>query len=76
MPPARIINEKIKNEIMGITLVALSLLCLAGLYVLDLGYVSSAASIGAIGQLLVQFLRALTGEGKYLFPLLLAAWGV
>ena len=76
MPPARIINEKIKNEIMGITLVALSLLCLAGLYVLDLGYVSSAASIGAIGQVLVQFLRALTGEGKYLFPILLAAWGV
>ncbi|WP_338819522.1 DNA translocase FtsK [Neomoorella thermoacetica] len=76
MPPARIMSEKIKNEIMGVALVALSFLCLAGLYVLDLGYVSSAASIGAIGQLLVQFLRAMTGEGKYLFPLLMAGWGI
>ncbi|OIQ58865.1 DNA translocase SpoIIIE [Moorella thermoacetica] len=76
MPPARIISEKIKNEIMGVALVAFSFLCLAGLYILDLGYAGSAASIGAIGQLLVQFLRAMTGEGKYLFPLLLAAWGV
>lgn len=76
MPPARIMSEKIKNEIVGVALVALSFLCLAGLYVLDLGYMSSAASIGAIGQLLVKFLRSMTGEGKYLFPFLLACWGV
>ncbi|KYH31072.1 FtsK/SpoIIIE family DNA translocase [Neomoorella mulderi] len=76
MAPARTLNEKIKNEIIGVALVALALLCLAGLYVLDLGYISSAASIGAVGQLLVGFLKALTGEGKYVFPLFLAAWGV
>ncbi|MBE3571447.1 MAG: DNA translocase FtsK [Moorella humiferrea] len=76
MAPARTINEKIKNEIIGVALVALALLCLAGLYVLDLGYISTAASIGAVGRLLAGFLKTLTGEGKYLFPLILGAWGL
>ncbi|MEW8959990.1 MAG: DNA translocase FtsK, partial [Moorella sp. (in: firmicutes)] len=76
MAPARTINEKIKNEIIGVSLVALALLCLAGLYVLDLGYISTAASIGAVGRLLAGFLKTLTGEGKYLFPLILGAWGL
>jgi len=76
MAPARIINRKIKNEIIGVALVAIAFLCLAGLYVLELGYISSSASIGAAGQLLVSLIRALTGEGKYLFPLLLAILGV
>jgi len=76
MAPARTVNEKVKNEIIGVALVAMALLCLAGLYILDAGYLSSAASIGAAGQLLVGFLKALTGEGKYVFPLFLAAWGI
>ncbi|WP_258360451.1 FtsK/SpoIIIE family DNA translocase [Moorella sulfitireducens] len=76
MAPARTANEKIKNEIIGVALVAMALLCLAGLYVLDVGYMSSTASIGAVGQLLVGFLKTLTGEGKYIFPLFLAAWGI
>ncbi|MDK2820543.1 MAG: segregation ATPase FtsK/SpoIIIE, family [Clostridia bacterium] len=76
MAPAKITTEKIKNEIIGIVLVALSVLCWAGLYVLDVGYISSTDSIGTVGQLLVRCLSALTGEGKYLFPFLLTAWGI
>ncbi|MBC7325558.1 MAG: DNA translocase FtsK, partial [Moorella sp. (in: Bacteria)] len=76
MAPARTLSDKIKNEIIGVALVAVALLCLAGLYVLDLGYLGSTASIGAVGQLLVGFLKALTGEGKYVFPLFLGAWGI
>ncbi len=76
MSPPRVINRKIKNEIIGVALIALSVLCLVGLYVLETGYLSSSASIGAVGRLLVGIIKTLTGEGKYLLPLLFAILGI
>lgn len=75
MPPARTVSNKIKNEITGVSLVAAAFLCLAGLYVIETGYISSSASIGAIGQLLVRIIKALTGDGKYLLPVFLGLYG-
>lgn len=76
MPPARKANQKIKNEILGVALTALAFLCLAGLYVLESGYLTTSASIGAAGQLLVSIIKALTGEGKYILPFLLSLVGL
>ncbi|MDN5347733.1 MAG: segregation ATPase FtsK/SpoIIIE, family [Clostridia bacterium] len=76
MPPAKVRGERLKNEILGIALLAVALLCLAGFYTLQLGFAGSAGgSIGAAGKFLVHILQGLMGNGKFLLPLAMAVWG-
>ena len=66
MPPAKNIQEEIRCEIIGIALLALAALTLIS--VLN-------PSVGLVGGLINRAILTLAGEGRYLFPVLLAVFG-
>ncbi|MGI9952505.1 DNA translocase FtsK 4TM domain-containing protein [Moorellaceae bacterium AZ2] len=76
MPPTKLVTNRLKNEIMGVLLLALALLFAAGLYTTGVGWVAPSASIGALGQFMVRVLQGLTGQGKFLVPLFFGLWGL
>ncbi|MBE3581714.1 MAG: DNA translocase FtsK 4TM domain-containing protein [Thermoanaerobacteraceae bacterium] len=76
MPPTKTVTNRLKNEIMGVLLMALALLFAAGLYTTSVGWVSPSASIGALGQFMVRVLQGLTGQGKFLVPIFFGMWGL
>jgi len=61
-------KDKMKREIIGICLLSAAALCLVGIWVGD--------RAGSAGRIMASFLQALSGEGKYLFPVFLLAWGL
>ncbi|MCL2336971.1 MAG: DNA translocase FtsK [Firmicutes bacterium] len=67
MAASRNKQEEIRCEIIGITLLALAALTLIS--VLN-------PAVGLLGSLLNRAINALAGEGRYLFPLLLAVFGI
>lgn len=66
MPPAKNAQEELRCEIIGITLLALAALTLISVW---------NPTVGLVGRLFNRALMILAGEGRYLFPLLLAAFG-
>jgi len=76
MPPTRTVPNRVKNEILGITLLALALLFSAGIYATATGWRNPSATIGALGNLMIRVLQGLTGQGKLMVPLFLTLWGL
>lgn len=76
MPPTKTLTNRLKNEILGVILLALALLFAAGLYITAVGWAAPSASIGAVGQFMVRVLQGLTGQGKFLVPLFFGLWGL
>ncbi|SMB97167.1 DNA translocase FtsK [Thermanaeromonas toyohensis ToBE] len=76
MPPTRPVTNKVKNEILGVALLALALLFSAGIYATATGWMNPSATIGALGNLMVKVLEGLTGQGKFMVPLFLTLWGL
>jgi len=66
MPPAKNMQEEIRCEIIGITLLALAALTLISVV---------NPSVGLVGGLINRAILTLAGEGRYLFPVLLAVFG-
>ncbi|KNZ69336.1 cell division protein FtsK [Thermincola ferriacetica] len=60
------VNEEIKFEIMGISFLAFSVLCLVSLF---------SKTTGAVGEFVDMALQRLAGEGKYIFPFIVAFYG-
>ncbi len=60
-------NKKIKLEVVGILFFSLSLLCTVCLF---------NPGVGLVAYYFEKILRSFTGEGRYLFPLLLAYLGL
>lgn len=68
------LKQELKNEILGITAIALSLFIT---YCLWLGPgKNNAGTIGAVGSIIYSAVTALFGEGKVYFPLLLLVMGI
>ncbi|MCG0278340.1 MAG: DNA translocase FtsK [Thermanaeromonas sp.] len=76
MPPTRPVTNKVKNEILGVTLLALALLFSAGIYATATGWMNPSATIGALGNIMIRVLQGLTGQGKLIVPLFLTVWGL
>ncbi|MGB9661903.1 MAG: DNA translocase FtsK 4TM domain-containing protein [Moorellaceae bacterium] len=76
MPPTKTLTNRLKNEILGIVLLALALLFAAGLYTTLAEWSAPNASIGALGQFMIRVLQGLTGQGKFMVPLILGVWGL
>lgn len=66
MPPANKIKDDLKSEISGISLLAVSILVFISII---------NPSVGMVGNILNNSLMRLAGEGRFLLPLLLAAFG-
>ncbi|HBX22496.1 MAG TPA: DNA translocase FtsK [Desulfotomaculum sp.] len=66
MPPVKNMQEEIRCEIIGITLLALAALTLISVV---------NPSVGLVGGLINRAVLTLAGEGRYFFPLLLAVLG-
>ncbi len=66
MSPVNKLREELKYEIMGISLVAVSILTLIGII---------NPQVGVAGGLLNSVLMIMAGEGRFLFPILLALFG-
>jgi S-DNA-T family DNA segregation ATPase FtsK/SpoIIIE len=65
--PKQVDASHLRQEILGIFFLALALLGAVCLF---------NPSVGVMTFLIEKALRTLTGEGRYLFPLLMAFWGV
>lgn len=76
MPPTRPVTNKVKNEILGVTLLALALLFSTGIYATATGWMNPSITIGALGNLMVKVLEGLTGQGKFMVPFLFTLWGL
>ncbi len=61
------VNEELKFEVIGISFVAFAVLCLVSLL---------SKTTGAVGEFVNMVLQRLAGEGKYIFPLIIAFYGV
>lgn len=60
-------KEEIKYEITGIAMLAVAVLSLVSLF---------TDSTGVVGEYVEIFLKGLSGEGRYIFPLVLAFFGI
>ena len=60
-------DNHLKQEIAGIFLLSLAMLAAICIF---------SPSAGAVAFLVEKILRVMTGEGRYLFPLLMAFWGI
>ncbi|MGI6066059.1 MAG: DNA translocase FtsK 4TM domain-containing protein [Bacillota bacterium] len=70
------LKEGLKNEIIGIALIALSILLLVSFWLVPVGYYSPNSSrAGAVGGFLVRVLAGVAGNGRYLFPLIMGTAG-
>jgi S-DNA-T family DNA segregation ATPase FtsK/SpoIIIE len=65
----------LKNELVGIGVIALALLMLVSVFAPN-SELSSGEGVGAIGGFVARVLSSLTGDGKYLMPLIMVIWGV
>lgn len=61
------IKDQQKHEILGVVFLTLALLCLISLI---------SPAVGLVSRLVERVLRGVTGEGRYLFPLLLVFLGM
>jgi S-DNA-T family DNA segregation ATPase FtsK/SpoIIIE len=68
-------TNSLKNELIGMGVIALALLMLVSVFVPS-NELSAGKGVGAIGGFVARVLSSLTGDGKYLMPLLLIIWGV
>lgn len=60
-------KNELKHEILGISLLAFAVLCFASLF---------SKSTGAVGAIVLKIIKVIAGEGKYIFPLVIAAFGL
>ncbi len=60
-------KNELKYEILGISFLAFAVLCLVSLF---------TNSTGAVGGLVVRAIKTVAGEGKYVFPIVVAFFGV
>ncbi|MFZ5645269.1 MAG: DNA translocase FtsK [Bacillota bacterium] len=63
----RVTDINIKQEILGISILATALLGLVCLF---------SPSVGTVAFYIEKAFRALTGDGRYLFPFLMIYWGI
>lgn len=63
----KVVKDDLKFEIIGIALLALSLLGFASFY---------SASLGAVGNFIGRVLKGICGEGRIIFPILLGVLGL
>lgn len=61
------IKDGVKYEIIGIIFLALAVLCVAGLF---------TKTTGLVGDKAIAMVTAITGDGRFLLPLVLAFYGV
>lgn len=70
MPKAKVSGQQkneLKHEILGISLLAFAVLCFASLF---------SKSTGAVGAFVLKVIKVIAGEGKYIFPVAIAAFGL
>jgi len=68
-------TNPLKNELLGIGVIALSLLMLVSVFAPN-SELSSGGGVGAIGGFVARVLSSLTGDGKYLMPLMMVILGI
>ena len=70
------LKEGLKNEIIGIAMIAVSILLLVSFWLVPVGYYSPYSSkAGAVGGFLVRVLAGIAGNGRFLFPLIMGVAG-
>ncbi len=60
-------RNELKYEILGISFLAFAVLCFVSLF---------TNSTGAVGEYVVKLIKGVAGEGKYVFPLVIAFFGI
>lgn len=60
-------NSELKYEIIGVSCLAFAVLCFVSLF---------TSSTGAVGVFIVKAIKVLAGEGRYVFPIVIAFLGV
>lgn len=70
------IKKETKKEITGVILIAAAVLLLISLYLVPLEYPGETTNAGAIGSFLVCVLAGITGAGRFIIPVLMAAAGI
>ena len=60
-------NNELKYEIIGVSSLAFAVLCFVSLF---------TSSTGVVGELVVKAIKVIAGEGRYVFPIVIAFFGV
>ncbi len=67
-------DQKLKNELAGIGFIVMALIMLVSVLSPENRFFGDGA--GAIGSFIAKIMAGLTGDGKYIIPLILIIWGV